>query len=130
MATTRLDITRSGSRDPNENDVERVLAYVREYGGPGRKFLLADAAKDLRMQGRTVRAILAKYDATDKAGFVLAGGDDGYHIAESVEDAEGMTRRILGTARSLERRADRRRGYGGLHLPRKQPLLPGLDGVA
>ena len=102
------DITRSGSREYDDKQRTAVLhAFYMLAGAMGSVNVdqLADASG---VHGRTVRQIMVDADGVD---FLLAGGDEGYSIAEYREDAEAYSDRLRHTAVSLMERLSKREQY-------------------
>lgn len=107
----------SGSRDFTTSDAEAVWLCLQA----AKCDLTVDQlVHSTGINGRTVRAVLS--DGDGRWG-LLAGGDDGYHIARDQDDAEGLTRRLESQARKMLERATRRRTYGARLAPRAQATL-------
>lgn len=103
----------SGSRDYSPGDEFRIRTALQASAG---YLTVAQLVFLTGCEGRTVREVLSQIDGTD---LVLAGGDEGYKIARTVEEAEPMTRRLESQARKMMERATRRRNQSSL-LVREQ----------
>jgi hypothetical protein len=105
----------SGTREFTQADVERV----RKALSRDTHLTVAQLAGMTGCEGRTVRAVLSALDGEE---LLLAGGDDGYKIATSWDEAEPLTRRLDSQARKMAARVERRRRLAAT-LERKQGLL-------
>lgn len=100
------DLTRSGSRDYDDKQHDRVISTFKHMCSIGAVPVQAEElARICGMGGRTVRQIITDADGIE---FLLGGGDDGYSIATYREDAAALTRRIKAQAMTMLERVQRR----------------------
>jgi len=115
------DATRTGSREATpEQRADLVQTLKRRHVGLGARVTVEDLAAQTGIPGRTIRAIVSEADGVE---FCVGGGDEGLYLAESFEEAEGMTGRLFSQAMRMRERAQRRLEYARKNLPRRQGQL-------
>lgn len=99
------DITRRGGTTYSTAQMLAVLGVLQALS-PGRSIGCRALASRLGMEGRTVRAILSDCDGVS---IVLGGGGNGgYRLAFSSEDADRLTARLRSQAQRIQERLERR----------------------
>jgi hypothetical protein len=105
-----MDITRSGSQAFTPEQYAKVLNALRRLTKGGRATSVALLAEDVRMGGRTVRAIVAAADGVD----ILLGGDPNtYMLVPNIMGGRAVTAKLLHDANTLLARVARRGSYEG-----------------
>jgi len=126
MSSEPWDRRGQGPWDFTPDQYQRVVVRLAGYHvGAGAAILMRDLAGCFSdIEGRALRAILSKADATE---FVLCTGDWGVYVAEYAEEVEASARRLFSQAARMNKRGRAKLLYAQVNLGRRHPLMPGFE---
>lgn len=117
------DITRSGSRVYSPADRAHVIAVFNRLVRTGGTPIPVDAlAATTGRPGRTVRQIMVDADGVE---FLLKGGDKGYDVAKTYEEAKPYIARLKSQATTMLERVHRVEAYAR-RMTEPNPTQPTL----